>query len=67
MKIEIDEDLKECAECGETDCEWLQENEGVCCNNNDNIEELKGCPPCNEDKLADMIDTARDIEKEKNL
>ena len=60
-------DEEACIECGGNWCEWLQENEGNCCNDNDDIELFKGCPPCNEDKLADMIDTQRDIEKEKNI
>lgn len=56
-----------CEECGETNCEQLEYNEGVCCNHNNDIEIHRGCPPCNEDKLSDMIDTAVDLEKDRRF
>lgn len=58
---------EECSECGETACEWLEYNEGVCCNDNRDLEYPKFCPPCAEDKTADMIDTAMDLEKDKDV
>ncbi len=57
--------ISKCFECDQSYCEWLQENKGTCCNDTDDIEKFKGCPPCNEDKFADMIDTARDLEKDR--
>ena len=63
----FEQEEKKCSECEETNCEWLQENEGVCCKDNRDLEYPKFCSPCAEDKTADMIDTAMDMDKDGYL